>query len=72
MYNHKVESPVDTELEENKGLFTEISKHILNNDNYQKILFLFYIIGTYSCILSITIFPSQKNLPEYICLTDSI
>lgn len=59
----------EKEIEKNKELFTEMSKKIIHNENYQRTLFILLCIATYACTFLFSNFPSQKNLPDFVCLT---
>jgi len=59
------------EIQEQRELFIEVSNKLIYFEKYQIILCIFFSLATYSSVLMSTIYPSQKNLPEYICLTTS-
>jgi len=63
--------PNKIEIKEQIELFTEVSNKVKYTEKYQIILSIFLCIATYSAVIMSTIFPTQKNLPEYICITTS-
>ena len=58
----------ENNIEIHKKLFYEFTNKIINNDKYQQTLIVMYCITTFICVMVFTMFPKQKNLPEYICL----
>lgn len=60
------------EKEQCKNLFNELSNKLLLNQKYQKTLLGLYCLSAYLCVISLTIFSSQKHLPEYYCLENGL
>ena len=56
------------QVEIHRKIFSELIEKIISNEKYQKKLFLIYSIATFISCLAFTMLPSQKNLPEFICL----
>lgn len=58
----------EKDIKEHKELIKKISHKVISTDKYQKILFMLFSIASYACFLCITSYPTQKTLPEFICL----
>lgn len=59
---------INNEIDEHRLFLTEVSKKVLYQEKYQKIIFALYFIAAFISMLTFTILPSQKQMPSYLCL----
>lgn len=61
----------DKEFSQNKLHLIHLSNLLKNDMSYQKILILLFTLSTIISCLTIVIYPTQKNLPDYKCLNEN-